>query len=146
MCEAALITRRVVRLSRRSFNHRIEVANPTGYQNSQLARLNRELDSLYETIYDDWTTITEDDYKVFGGQFQLLIMTVKQLYDACRKLPKEMGLKDETRRLGMNYSALYELNSDIVNFRIKLPKNEEMKQTLSKLAELDGSNGMAVRL
>ena len=124
MCEAGLITRRMVRLSRRSFNHRIEVASPNGYQIGQLARLNRELDSLYETIYDDWTTITEDDYKVFGGQFQLLIVTVKQLFDACRKLPKEMGLKDEIRKLGMNYSALHELNSDIVNFRIKLPKNE----------------------
>ena len=51
----------------------------------------------------------------------MLIQTVKQLYDACRKLPKEMGLKDEIRKLGMNYSALYELNSDIVNFRINLP-------------------------
>ena len=100
--------------------HRIEVATPGSYQKSQLTRLNHELDSLYETIYDDWTTITEDDYKVFGAQFHLLIQTVKQLYDACRKLPKEMGLKDEIRKLGMNYSALYELNSDIVNFRIYL--------------------------
>ena len=96
-------------------------ASPNGYQNGQLARLNRELDSLYETIYNEWATITEEDYKVFGGQLQLLILTVKQLYDACRKLPKENGLKAETRKLGMNYSALYELNSDIVNFRIKLP-------------------------
>ncbi|MBR1401280.1 MAG: hypothetical protein IJ562_06780 [Prevotella sp.] len=122
------------------------MASPNGYQNSRLARLNHELDSLYETIYDDWTTITEDDYKMFGGQLQLLILTVKQLYDACRKMPKEMGLKDETRKLGLNYSALYELNSDIVNFRIKLPKNEEMKTTLSKLAELDKSNDTAARL
>lgn len=140
MCEAGLITRKVIRLSRRSYNHRIEVAIPGGYQKSQLARLNHELDSLYETIYEDWTTITEDDYKVFGAQFHLLIQTVKQLYDACRKLPKEMGLKDEIRKLGMNYSALYELNSDIVNFRIKLPKNEEMKSTLRKLAEMDKAN------
>ena len=106
MCEAGLITRKVVRLSRRSFNHRIEVASPTGYQKGQLARLNRELDSLYDTIYDDWTTISEDDYKMFGGQFQLLILTIKQLYEACRRLPKEMGLKEETKKLGMNYSAL----------------------------------------
>jgi hypothetical protein len=140
MCEAGLITRKVVRLSRRSFNHRIEVASPNGYHYSQLARLNRELGSLYEAIYDDWTTITEDDYKVFGGQLQLLILTIKQLYDACRRLPKENGLKEETRKLSMNYSALYELNSDIVNFRIKLPKNEEMKQTLRKLADLDKHN------
>ena len=62
----------------------------------------------------------------------MLILTVKQLYDACRKLPKENGLKAETRKLGMNYSALYELNSDIVSFRIKLPKNVEMKQALRK--------------
>lgn len=140
MCEAGLITRKVIRLSRRSYNHRIEVATPGGYQKSQLVRLNHELDSLYETIYEDWTTITEDDYKVFGAQFHLLIQTVKQLYDACRKLPNEMGLKDEIRKLGMNYSALYELNSDIVNFRIKLPKNEEMKSTLRKLAEMDKAN------
>lgn len=41
-----------------------------------------------------------------------------------------MGLSEEMRKLGMNYSALYELNSDINNFCIKLPKNEEMKQVL----------------
>ena len=39
----------------------------------------------------------------------------------------------------MNYSALYELNSDIVNFRIKLPKNDAMKETLRKLSEVDYS-------
>ena len=37
----------------------------------------------------------------------------------------------------MNYSALYELDSDIVNFRIKMPKNEAMKQALRKLSEAD---------
>ena len=129
----------MVRLSRRSFNHRIEAASPKGYHRGRLARLNRELDGLYETIYDDWNTITEEDYKVFGGQFQILIQTIKQLYDACKRLPKAMELKDEMTKLGMNYSALYELNSDILNFRIKLPKNEEMKATMRKLKELDTS-------
>jgi hypothetical protein len=104
---------------------------------TQLARLNRELDSLYEFIYDDWRTITEEDYKMFGGQFVILIQTIKQLYDACKKQPKAMGLREETKKLGMNYSALYELNSDIVNFCIKMPKNEEMKKALQHLAEVD---------
>lgn len=143
MCEVGMITKRVVRLSRRSFNHRIDMAGSEGFQASRLARLNRELDSLYDLIYDDWTTITEDDYKVFGGQLVLLIQTVKQLYDTCRKLPKSMGLKAEAEKLGMNYSALYELNSDIVNFRIKLPKNEAMKETLRKLSEVDYSYQVA---
>ena len=100
---------------------------------SQLVRLNRELDGLYELIYNDWRTITEEDYKMFGGQFVILIQTIKQLYDACKKQPKAMGLSEETKRLGMNYSALYELNSDIVNFCIKMP----MKKALMHLAEVD---------
>ena len=139
MCQTSLITNRVVRLSRRSFNHRIEAASPNGFHLGRLARLNRELDGLYEMIYDDWTTITEDDYQAFGGQLVILIQTIKQLYDTCKKLPKELGLKDETQKLGMNYSALYELNSDIVNFRIKLPKNKELKDALRKLSEFDKS-------
>lgn len=113
------------------------MASQNNYQASQLARLNRELDSLYELIYDEWTTISEEDYRVFGGQLVILIQTIKQLYDTCKKQPKQSGLQEETRKLGMNYSALYELNSDIVNFRIKMPKNEAMKQALRKLSEAD---------
>ena len=130
MCQTSVISDRVVRLSKRSYSHRLDVATPNKYHVAQLARLNRELDSLYEFIYDEWRTISEDDYNVFGGQFVILIQTVKQLYDACKKQPKSMGLSEEARKLGMNYSALYELNSDIVNFCIKMPKNEEMKKAL----------------
>jgi hypothetical protein len=74
---------------------------------------------------------------MFGGQLVILIQTIKQLYDACKKQPKDMGLGEETIKLGMNYSALYELNSDIVNFCIKMPKNEEMKKALQYLTEVD---------
>ena len=137
MCQTTVIINRVVRLSKRSYSHRLDVATPNKYHVTQLVRLNRELDNLYEFIYDDWRTITEEDYKIFGEQFVILIQTVKQLYDACRKQPKGMGLAEETRRLGMNYSALYELNSDIVNFCIKMPKNEEMKKALKHLSEVD---------
>lgn len=130
MCQTTVITNKVERLSKRSYSHRLDMAVLNRYHVSQLVRLNRELDGLYELIYNDWRTITEEDYKVFGGQFVILIQTIKQLYDACKKQPKAMGLSEETKRLGMNYSALYELNSDIVNFCIKMPKNEEMKKAL----------------
>ena len=88
MCQTSVITNRVERLSKRSYSHRLDVATPNRYHVTQLARLNRELDSLYEFIYDDWRTITEEDYKMFGGQFVILIQTIKQLYDACKKQPK----------------------------------------------------------
>ena len=35
----------------------MEVARPQGYGVSQLARLNKEFDDLYELIYDDWRSI-----------------------------------------------------------------------------------------
>ena len=137
MCQTERISNTVVRLGRRSYTHRMEVARPHGYGVARLARLNRELDSLYELIYDDWRSITEMDYAVFGGQLVILVKTVKQLYDDCRHKAQDAMMKSEVEKLGMNYSALYELNSDIVNFCIKLPKNEEMKKVMKRLSEVD---------
>ena len=135
MCQSAVISNTVRRLGRRSFTHRMEVATPGAYKAAQLARLNRELDNLYELIYDEWNTITEQDYAVFGGQLELLVNTIKQLYDDCCRSADRRQLKDEVERLGMNYSALYELNSDIVNFRIKAPRNTALQEMMSKAAK-----------
>lgn len=137
MCQTEAITQNVVRLSKRSYSHRLEIVMPNAYHVSQLARLNRELDQLYEMIYDDWQSISEEDYKVFGAQLSILLQTIKQLYNTCKEQPKEMGLKDETKKLGMNYSALFELNSDIVSFCINMPKNKEMKQLMERLRKVD---------
>ena len=112
MCQTETITQNVVRLSKRSYSHRLEIIMPNAYHASQLARLNRDLDRLYEMIYDDWQSIREEDYKVFGAQLSILLQTIKQLYNTCKEQPREMALEEETKRLGMNYSALFELNSD----------------------------------
>ena len=137
MCQTEAITQNVVRLSKRSYSHRLEIAMPNAYHVSQLARLNRELDQLYEMIYDDWRSISEEDYKVFGAQLSILLQTIKQLYITCKEQPREMGLEEEAKKLGMNYSALFELNSDIVNFCINMPKNQEMKQLMERLTQVD---------
>ena len=136
MCQTAVISNTVKRLGRRSYTHRMEVATPGGYSETQLTRLNRELDSLYELIYDDWNTITEQDYAVFGGQLSLLVSTLKQLYDDCRNSVLHSAMHGEVERLGMNYSALYELNSDIVNYRIKAPRNTELQLMMSKASKV----------
>lgn len=136
MCQTALISKNMVRMSKRTYNHRLEIVTPNLYRVSQLARLNRDLDALYELVYDEWRTVTEEDYRVFGGQFNVLLETIKGLYNACRKAPKELGLKEETKKLGMNYSALYEVNSDIVNWNIKAPKNETLKKALARAGEV----------
>lgn len=137
MCETALISKYLVRIGRRTYSHRMEVATPNAYRVERLARLNRELDNLYELLYAQWRSVTAEDYKVFGGQFQVLLDTIKSLYDSCRKLPSEMGLKNEIRKLGMNYSALYEVNSDIMNFTLKSFKSEKVRAALLHLASVD---------
>lgn len=137
MCQTEIITQNVVRLSKRSYSHRLEIVMPNVYHTSQLARLNRELDRLYEMIYEDWQSISEEDYKVFGAQLSILLQTIKQLYITCKEQPREMGLEEEAKKLGMNYSALFELNSDIVNFCINMPKNQEMKQLMERLTQVD---------
>ena len=136
MCQTVVISNTVKRLGRRSYAHRMEVATPGGYSAAQLTRLNRELDSLYELIYDDWDTITKQDYAIFGGQLALLVNTLKLLYDDCRKSVFRRVMRDEVERLGMNYSALHELNSDIVNYRIKAPQNAELQSMMSKAAKV----------
>lgn len=136
MCQTTMISSRVSRLGRRSYAHRMDVATPGGYSVSQLARLNRELDGLYELIYEDFGTITEQDYAVFGGQLDLLVKTLKGLYDDCLHSSVRRVLRDEVERLGANYSALYELNSDIVNFRIKAPRNAELQAIMVKASQV----------
>lgn len=135
MCQSVLISNNITRLSTRSYNHRLEVVTPTRYSVAQLSRLNRDLNNLYELIYDQWRTVTEDDYKQFGGQFKLLLEMLKGLYQSVKKLPKSMGFATEAENLEMNYAALYEVNSDIVNFCIKLPKNERFQKAMVEASQ-----------
>lgn len=137
MCQATLISKNMVRISKRTYCHRLEVATPNRYRVSRLSRLNRDLDSLYELLYSQWRSVSESDYEVFGGQFIVLLETIKGLYDACRKVSGELGLREETKKLGMNYSALYEVNADIVTWNIKAPKNEKLKDAFRHLAVVD---------
>ena len=78
---------------------------------------------------------TSETVVCLRGKLVILVKTVKQLYDECRRMPGSIDMKNQVERLGMNYSALYELNSDIVNFCIKMPKDLEMKALMAKAAE-----------
>lgn len=137
MCQTILITKNIVRLSRRTYNQRIDSATPNHSPVSKLSRLNKDLDKLYETLYDEWQSIGEKDYEVFGPQLTILLETIKALYNSYKKIPKEKLLRKDVKKLGMNYAALYEINSDIISFKIKLPKDTEMKSIMTRLSEVD---------
>lgn len=135
MCQTSLISNRIIRLGTRSYKQRLEAVSSNEYRVTQLARLNRDLDDFYELLYEQWKTVTESDYKVFGPQLQILLETLKDLYNVCKKVAYKPDFETETEKLGMNYSAIYEINSDIVNFGLMAKEDVEL-QDLMKQASL----------
>ena len=70
-------------------------------------------------VYEQFNEITPVDYRIIEPQLMLLLNTLKGLCNTFRKIPMPGKLSGEAIALGRNYSALYELNSDIKNFRVK---------------------------
>lgn len=125
MCQTAIISQSIVKLGTRSYKHSLEALAPNEYRVSQLRRLNHDLDAFYEFLYSQCYTITEQDYSIFGKQLTSMLNILKTLYVSCKQMPKEYGVSTEAEKLKRNYSTLYELNSDIKNYRIKALKDVE---------------------
>lgn len=134
MCEASLISNKIVRLGTRSYQQMMEAMTPDSYSVAQLSRLNRDLELFYETLYNQWNTITEEEYKTFGNQLVVMLQTLKELYLACKRIG-DRNLDKQIELLGMNYSAICEVNNDIVNFRIKLSKDDGFKKVMEEAAK-----------
>ena len=100
-----------------------------------LARLNNDLDNLYDDLYEAYHTVTEDDYKVIGPYLRVLIRTLNNLHSVCKKAPLSMGLRPQTERLACNISAICEVNNDIVRYKIQLPKDQEMKAIMQRVSK-----------
>lgn len=131
MCQTAFISQSIVKLGTRSYRHCLEALAPNEYRVSQLRRLNRDLDAFYELLYSQCNTVTERDYNVFGRQLTSMLDVLKSLYASCKQMPKEYGVGAEAEKLRRNYSALYELNGDIRNYRIKVAKDAEWSALLA---------------
>lgn len=132
MCQVAVISQNIVNLGTRSYKHSLMALVPGEYRVSQLKRLNHDLDAFYELLYSQCNTITEREYRVFEKQFDSMLKTLIAFYALCEKMPKEYGMSHEAEKLKMNYGALYELNNDIKNYRIKALKDSEWTTLLSE--------------
>jgi hypothetical protein len=131
MCQTTVISDKIVKLGTRSFKQRLELASGTRFTASKLITLNRGLDKLYDFLYSNFNTVTENDYNTFGPQLDILLQTLKELYSTCERTPDSWGLLEETDKLVRNYSALYEINKDFMNFRIENHTDKEMNSILS---------------
>ena len=131
MCQTSLISDKIKNLSGRSFIQRIEIAAPNGFNLFKLTRLNSDLDKFYDLIYSQWSTISEEDYRIFGNQLEILLTTIHDLLMAYENFNLDRSYSIQIEKLKRNYSALYELNSDIINFKINMPKDSEVYELLN---------------
>lgn len=136
MYQTSSISDRIVSLGTRSYKQRLETLSGIGMTNNKLKKLNKDLDELYEIIYEKINSITETEVRSISPLLNELIKAVKSLYAVCRKSTPKLYLEKETERLGMNYSALQELYSDLHNFRIPSEEDSELKALLSKAATI----------
>lgn len=137
MCQTAVISRHIGRIGRRSFDRRMRMASPLFMEKQgEVARLLNDVDRLSDRLHDEFITITEDDYRMFGSELKILISTLKDLRRDSR-LRAELRLYDD--RMREQIADLEELDHDIVEFRIKAPKNKELQEIMAKIGKMDFS-------
>ncbi len=136
MCQTSLISRNITRISTRSFEQNLEAVTGKGITQNKLKRLNNALYTLYELIYSQFNEINAAEYKVIGPQLGLLLNTLKGLCTTYKKLGYTVELSKEVSSLGRNYSALYELNSDIKQFRVRKKMNPNLTNALNNASSV----------
>ena len=137
MCETQIISRHIGRIGRRSFDRRMRIASPMFVEKrGELARLLNEVDKLSDRLHDEFPTISEDDYRMFGPELKVLISTLRDLRQESL-VRKE--LKPYNDRMRQQIADLEELDHDIVEFRVKAPKDEAMQAAMAEVGKLDFS-------
>lgn len=137
MCQTAVISRHIGRIGRRSFDRRMRMASPLFVERQgEVARLLNEVDRLSDRLHEEFITITEDDYRMFGPELKIVISTLKALRCESQSRPE---LKVYDHRMREQILDLEELDHDIYNFRVKAPKNKELQEVMAKIGKMDFS-------
>lgn len=124
MCQTVCISESIVSLSKRSFTRRLKIASSRMVaEKGMLARLNNQLDELYELLYDNFTSMSASDYKQFAPQLAVLIETLKSLHRDYLHSSYKYALSDSINRLQGNISAIEEIRQDILHFKVNLLRN-----------------------
>lgn len=137
MCRTNVISHHIGHIGRRSYDRRMRMASPLFVEKrGEMTRLLNEVDKLSEQLHDEFATITEEDYRMFGTELKLLISTLKDLRRDSH-LRADLRLYDD--RMRQQIVDLEELDHDIYEFRVKAPKNKSLQETLAKASKLDFS-------
>ena len=87
MCQTAVISRRIGRIGRHSFDRRMRLASPLFQEKEgDFVRILNEVDKLCERLHMDFPTITGEDYRLFGPELKIVIKTLNTRVDTARDL------------------------------------------------------------
>ena len=137
MCQTQVISKHIGRIGRKSFDRRMRIASPLFVERrGEMARLLNEVDKLSDRLHDEFPTISEDDYRMFGPELKVLISTLRDLRQESL-IRKE--LKPYNDRMRQQIADLEELDHDIVEFRVKAPKDEALQAAMAEVGKLDFS-------
>lgn len=135
MCQTTVISRRIGRIGRRSFDRRMRLASPLFVERQgEIQRLLNEVEGLSKRLHEDFPTILPEDYSIFGPELKIVISTLKDLRKESRSRSE---LKPYNDRLRQQIIDLEELDHDIKVFRVDAPKNQALQQAMDSLAKLD---------
>ena len=135
MCQTKVISHHIGRIGRRSFDRRMRMASPLFTEKrGEVARLLNDVDRLSDRLHDEFITITEDDYRMFGPELKIVISTLKALR---RESQSRTELKPYDERMRQQIADLEELDHDIYVFRVKAPKNKELQEAMARIGKLD---------
>ncbi len=120
-----------------SFNRRMRMASPLYVERrGELARLLNEIDRLRNQIHDEFSTITVEDYNMFGQELRIVIENLKSLRSESHSRPE---LRLYNNRMREQIEDLEELEHDIKSFRVNAPKSEGLQEVMTKIGCLDFS-------
>ena len=137
MCQTQVISRHIGRIGRRSFDRRMRIVSPLYVERrGEIARLLNEVDALSERLHDEFPTITEEDYKLFGPELKIVIGTLKSLL---KESMTRRELKPYNDRMREQILDLEELDHDIREFRVEAPKDKGLQAAMASVGEIDFS-------
>lgn len=137
MCETQVISNRIGRIGRRSFDRRMRIVSPSFVERrGEIARLLNEVEKLSELLHSDFSNITEEDYRLFGPELKIVISTLKALL---RESLRRAELKTYNERMREQIVDLEELDHDIRVFRVEAPKNKELQAEMASVGRIDFS-------
>ena len=123
------IAQDIIHLGSQIYLYRMVHAGNRDYNSKKLEAINNKLNRLYNSLYHI-PNQNENELRDIVNKTTVLLSTIKELNKSLASF-RDKELNRQAEILKMNYSALYEINSDLKNFALPSPEIQELKSLLT---------------